>query len=134
MQEVAINVDLMLAGNGAERIDTLLHEMAHVADYLETGHLGHGGSWRAWARRVGCRPTHGTIQRPSDGGATNWNGGAFDPETGLLYVPSRNNFRVTRYYTPVPRDGLTVDYTHGGRGRAPEGPGDCRSSSPHTRG
>lgn len=55
--EIALNVDLMLAANGAERVDTLLHEMAHVADYLESGGRGHGRSWRAWARRVGCRPT-----------------------------------------------------------------------------
>ena len=54
--EIALNVDLMLEGNGAERIDTLLHEMAHAADYLLTGHRGHGRSWRDWARRVGCRP------------------------------------------------------------------------------
>jgi hypothetical protein len=54
--EIALNVDLMLEGNGAERFDTLLHEMAHVADYLLTGHRGHGKSWRDWARRVGCRP------------------------------------------------------------------------------
>ncbi len=57
VRELALNVDLMLEGNGAERIDTLLHEMAHAADYLETGNHGHGGSWRACARRVGCRPT-----------------------------------------------------------------------------
>jgi predicted SprT family Zn-dependent metalloprotease len=56
VQEIALNVDLMLEGNGAERIDTLLHEMAHAADYLLTGHRGHGASWRAWARQVGCRP------------------------------------------------------------------------------
>ena len=55
--EIAMNVDLMLVGNGAERIDTLLHEMAHVADYLCSGDSGHGRSWREWARRVGCRPT-----------------------------------------------------------------------------
>jgi len=54
--EIALNVDLMLPGNGAERLDTLLHEMAHVADYLECGNQGHGDSWRAWARRVGARP------------------------------------------------------------------------------
>jgi hypothetical protein len=54
--EIALNVDLMLPGNGAERLDTLLHEMAHVADYLESGNQGHGESWRAWARRVGARP------------------------------------------------------------------------------
>ena len=55
--EIAMNVDLMLPGNGAERADTLLHEMAHVADYLASGGLGHGASWKAWARGVGCRPT-----------------------------------------------------------------------------
>lgn len=54
--EVAINVDLLLAGNGAERVDTLLHEMAHMADYLTHGNREHGRSWRRWARRVGCRP------------------------------------------------------------------------------
>jgi hypothetical protein len=54
--EIALNVDLMLVGNGAERADTLLHEMAHVADYLESGNRGHGQTWREWARRVGCRP------------------------------------------------------------------------------
>jgi hypothetical protein len=54
--EIALNVDLMLAGNGAERADTLLHEMAHAADYLQTGHRGHGPSWQAWAKAVGCRP------------------------------------------------------------------------------
>lgn len=55
--EVALNVDLMLPGNGAERADTLLHEMAHIADYLESGSRGHGASWKEWARSVGCRPT-----------------------------------------------------------------------------
>ena len=54
--EIALNVDLMLEGNGAERVDTLLHEMAHAADYLLNGHRGHGKSWRDWARRVVCRP------------------------------------------------------------------------------
>ncbi len=53
--ELALNVDLMLEGNGPERIDTLLHEMAHVADYLLDGNRGHGASWKAWARRAGCR-------------------------------------------------------------------------------
>jgi len=54
--EIAINVDLMLERNGPERIDTLIHEMAHVADYLESGSRGHGESWQEWARRSGCRP------------------------------------------------------------------------------
>jgi hypothetical protein len=53
--EIALNVDLMLEGNGAERMDTLLHEMAHVADYLFDGNYGHGDSWKKWARHAGCR-------------------------------------------------------------------------------
>jgi hypothetical protein len=56
VEEIALNLDLMLERNGAERVDTLLHEMAHVADYLESGNRGHGASWQAWARRCGCRP------------------------------------------------------------------------------
>lgn len=63
VSEIALNVDLMLEGNGAERIDTLLHEMAHAADYLESGNRGHGGTWRDWAKRVGCRP-HRLYDRP----------------------------------------------------------------------
>jgi hypothetical protein len=55
--EIALNVDLMLEGNGRERIDTLIHEMAHAADWLFRGGLDHGRSWRAWARYAGCKET-----------------------------------------------------------------------------
>jgi predicted SprT family Zn-dependent metalloprotease len=53
--ELALNVDLMLEGNGRERIDTLVHEMAHAADWLLGGGLGHGDGWKRWARYAGCR-------------------------------------------------------------------------------
>jgi hypothetical protein len=53
--EIALNVDLMLAENGPERVDTLLHEMAHVAEFLIDGSYGHGPAWKAWARHAGCR-------------------------------------------------------------------------------
>ncbi len=53
--EIALNVDLMLEGNGRERLDTLLHEMAHAADWLFDGNRDHGESWRSWARFAGCR-------------------------------------------------------------------------------
>jgi len=53
--EIALNVDLMLQGNGRERLDTLVHEMAHAADWLFSGGEGHGPSWRLWARRAGCQ-------------------------------------------------------------------------------
>jgi hypothetical protein len=55
--EIALNVDLMLAGNGAIRLDTLVHEMAHAADWLLDGEVGHGPTWRRWARLAGCEAT-----------------------------------------------------------------------------
>jgi hypothetical protein len=53
--EIALNVDLMLQGNGRERLDTLVHEMAHAADWLFSGGEGHGHSWRRWAARARCQ-------------------------------------------------------------------------------
>jgi quinoprotein glucose dehydrogenase len=35
--------------------------------------------------------TKGTIQLPGSTGAASWQGGAFDPETGMLYVPSKTS-------------------------------------------
>lgn len=52
----------------------------------------------------------GLLFRPTGGGAANWSGAAVDPETGILYVPSRNSAGVTTFYQPV---GGTLDYTHG---------------------
>jgi quinoprotein glucose dehydrogenase len=44
----------------------------------------------------------GTLQRPGTVGGGNWGGAAFDPETGILYVPSRNAVAVTHVETPEP--------------------------------
>ena len=52
----------------------------------------------------------GLLFRPSGSGAANWSGAAVDPETGFLYVPSRNSFGVISFYQP---DGGSLDYTHG---------------------
>ena len=60
--ELALNVDLMLEGNGRERIDTLIHEMAHAADWLFSGKLDHGPSWQRWARYAGCQVTACTAE------------------------------------------------------------------------
>ena len=63
--EIALNRDLMIRENGGERVDTLLHEMAHAAAYLYDGDAGHGPAWRRWARQVGCDARargDGTIQ------------------------------------------------------------------------
>ena len=50
----------------------------------------------------------GTIQRPSSGGGANWSGAAFDPETGVLYVPSRNAYSVRQYREPQPGEPATL--------------------------
>jgi hypothetical protein len=55
--EIALNVDLMLEGNGRERIDTLVHEMAHAAAWLFHRGLDHGPTWRRWAHYAGCKVT-----------------------------------------------------------------------------
>jgi hypothetical protein len=54
--ELALNIDLLLDGSEAQLVDTLLHEMAHVAAWLEHGHRGHGATWRRIAERFGCEP------------------------------------------------------------------------------
>ena len=55
----------------------------------------------------------GTLMRPPDAGAATWAGAAVDPETGMLYVPSRNHAVVITLYEPDPALGATVAYTHG---------------------
>ena len=55
----------------------------------------------------------GTLMRPPDFGAAGWAGAAVDPETGMLYVPSRNVAVSIPLYTPDPALGATMRYTHG---------------------
>jgi quinoprotein glucose dehydrogenase len=40
--------------------------------------------------------TRGTVQRPSQVGAMNWGGAAFDPETGMLHVKVSDSYHVSR--------------------------------------
>lgn len=64
--EIALNVDLMLPENDRIRVDTLVHEMAHAADWLFDGEAGHGPTWRWWADYAGCETracTAGSIRR-----------------------------------------------------------------------
>jgi quinoprotein glucose dehydrogenase len=42
----------------------------------------------------------GTVTRPGAVGGANWGGAAVDPDTGMLYVPSRNGFSVHRVGPP----------------------------------
>ena len=57
--------------------------------------------------------TRGTVMRPPPAGAAGWSGAAVDPDTGMLYVPSRNQPAVVSLYSPDPAFGATVLYTHG---------------------
>ncbi len=57
--------------------------------------------------------TNGTLMRPPPGGTAGWSGAAVDPDTGMLYVPSRNRTAVVSLYQPDPALGATVAYTHG---------------------
>ena len=57
--------------------------------------------------------TRGTIMRPPPGGTAGWAGGAVDPDTGMLYIPSRNQASVIGLYAPDAASGSTMAYTHG---------------------
>jgi quinoprotein glucose dehydrogenase len=51
----------------------------------------------------------GTLIRPSSGGAVSWGGGAFDPQSGLLYVRTSNtigNLRLEKYDPATSRNPL----------------------------
>jgi predicted SprT family Zn-dependent metalloprotease len=55
--ELALNIHLMLPGNEAILLDTLLHEMTHMEAWLLHGERAHGPDWKEIARRVGCEAT-----------------------------------------------------------------------------
>lgn len=52
----------------------------------------------------------GTVIRPGTTGGANWGGAAVDPETGILYVPSRNVHAITRFREPEPGEASTLRY------------------------
>lgn len=56
--------------------------------------------------------TQGTLHLPSSTGGSNWEGAAYDPETGLIYVPSRTATSVLSL-TNEPRVS-SVKYIQGG--------------------
>ena len=52
----------------------------------------------------------GTLMRPGVIGGANWGGGAFDPETGMLYVKSSNNGGLARVIAPARTAENDTDY------------------------
>lgn len=58
----------------------------------------------------------GTLHLPSSTGGSNWEGSAYDPETGIIYIPSRTDTSVlSLVHDP---DASSVRYIQGG-GRTP---------------
>jgi quinoprotein glucose dehydrogenase len=52
----------------------------------------------------------GTLMRPGVIGGANWGGGAFDPETGILYVKTSNNGALARVIQPKRSAENDADY------------------------
>jgi quinoprotein glucose dehydrogenase len=66
----------------------------------------------------------GTLGRPSASGGANWSGAAVDPETGILYVPSRNTMSVFRLEEPTAATPASdLRYLEGRGGAMPRMPG-----------
>jgi glucose dehydrogenase len=61
--------------------------------------------------------THGTLSLPSPTGGANWEGGAYDPETGILYVGSYTQATVMAL-VPEP-EFSDIHYISGGGGELP---------------
>ncbi len=68
--------------------------------------------------------TQGTISVPGAFGAGNWQGGAFEPETGIFYIASHTNPYVNDLIRPAPLLEATTPYTHGPEG-APLAETEC---------
>ncbi len=58
----------------------------------------------------------GTIYRPGGAGGASWGGAAVDPETGILYVPSKGVHSVVRFREPEPDEGSNLRYVVAGAG------------------
>jgi quinoprotein glucose dehydrogenase len=65
--------------------------------------------------------TNGTITRPFSVGGANWGGASVDPETGMIYIPSRSGFGVNRVAPPDPKLNSNLRYMQT-PGRSPQMP------------
>ncbi len=76
----------------------------------------------------------GTVFRPSAGGGASWGGAAVDPETGVLYVPSRNRHTVMRFSAVGARGGRQRGLPHESRQRRVSRSGQPAAASPDATG
>jgi quinoprotein glucose dehydrogenase len=64
----------------------------------------------------------GSLQMPGNNGGSNWEGGCFDPETGILYMWSSTQYnRRSLYHDPSRSNMNYIDGGGGGEGAGPEG-------------
>src|SRR5207249_10736013 len=63
----------------------------------------------------GLNDTKGTLQLPGSVGGADWNGAAFDPETGILYVPSVTGTFAADLLPGERVNGSNLRYVHGTR-------------------
>jgi quinoprotein glucose dehydrogenase len=65
----------------------------------------------------------GTLVRPGTTGGANWSGAAVDPATGMMYIPSRNAYAVSKLSPPDPKldSNLLYMQTPGRQPQMPEG-------------
>ena len=79
-----------------------------------------------WARGPLFTPPSekGTLGLPSAGGGANWHGAAFDPETGIMYIPSNTtlaSFSVTKPDPSRSNLDFVTGWTNAGPPRAVKG-------------
>ncbi|MES3008877.1 MAG: PQQ-binding-like beta-propeller repeat protein [Pseudomonadota bacterium] len=60
--------------------------------------------------------TRGLLSLPSSTGGSNWEGSALDPETGILYVPSRTQLQALAL---AKNEASDIDFSQGGGVRVP---------------
>jgi len=75
----------------------------------------------------------GTIQRPGTSGGGNWSGAAVDPDTGMLFVPSRQGWSVNRVVPPEPELKSNLRYVQRPRGAPPMPQGLPLFKPPYSR-
>jgi quinoprotein glucose dehydrogenase len=63
----------------------------------------------------------GTVVRPGTTGGANWSGAAVDPATGMMYIPSRNAYAISKLSPPDPKLDSNLLYMQT-TGRAPQMP------------